>query len=194
ICPFLFQAVGGIRAFHVTGVQTCALPIWPLEVCPGRMPAIGDDGADLRTRPSSSGPRTVRGRHSRRRPSCPWSPPSGTPRNGAAGSLGGLFGLLARGHLCVAVGAGGDGDPAHHEAELTLRAGDPWQHGRRLGLRLFGGHTPGGRVSAHLLILGRGTPDDVHGTTDGAGESTCSRDFELRAPCPATDPHSCTPP
>src|SRR5690606_40345455 len=25
---FLFQAEDGIRAFHVTGVQTCALPIW----------------------------------------------------------------------------------------------------------------------------------------------------------------------
>src|SRR5690606_40347085 len=24
----LFQAEDGIRAFHVTGVQTCALPIW----------------------------------------------------------------------------------------------------------------------------------------------------------------------
>src|SRR5690606_39283615 len=28
-----FQAVGGIRDFHVTGVQTCALPIsWPIIV------------------------------------------------------------------------------------------------------------------------------------------------------------------
>src|SRR5579883_1068234 len=26
---FLFQAEDGIRDFHVTGVQTCALPIWP---------------------------------------------------------------------------------------------------------------------------------------------------------------------
>src|SRR5690606_40547529 len=26
--PFFFQAEDGIRAFHVTGVQTCALPIW----------------------------------------------------------------------------------------------------------------------------------------------------------------------
>src|SRR5690606_40418350 len=25
---FLFQAEDGIRVFHVTGVQTCALPIW----------------------------------------------------------------------------------------------------------------------------------------------------------------------
>src|SRR6266511_3814694 len=25
---FFFQAEGGIRDFHVTGVQTCALPIW----------------------------------------------------------------------------------------------------------------------------------------------------------------------
>src|SRR5690606_39798858 len=26
--PFFFQAEDGIRDFHVTGVQTCALPIW----------------------------------------------------------------------------------------------------------------------------------------------------------------------
>src|SRR5579883_399412 len=26
---FFFQAEDGIRDFHVTGVQTCALPIWP---------------------------------------------------------------------------------------------------------------------------------------------------------------------
>src|SRR5690606_40004976 len=35
---FFFQAEGGIRGFHVTGVQTCALPIWP-----------GRDGAGRRT-------------------------------------------------------------------------------------------------------------------------------------------------
>src|SRR5690606_39509743 len=27
--PFSFQAADGIRDFHVTGVQTCALPIFP---------------------------------------------------------------------------------------------------------------------------------------------------------------------
>src|SRR6266511_5525750 len=27
-CLFFFQAEDGIRDFHVTGVQTCALPIW----------------------------------------------------------------------------------------------------------------------------------------------------------------------
>src|SRR5690606_40136057 len=29
---FFFQAEDGIRDFHVTGVQTCALPIWALEL------------------------------------------------------------------------------------------------------------------------------------------------------------------
>src|SRR5690606_40417391 len=29
---FLFQAADGIRDFHVTGVQTCALPIFPVTV------------------------------------------------------------------------------------------------------------------------------------------------------------------
>src|SRR5690606_40495624 len=28
---FFFQAEDGIRDFHVTGVQTCALPIWRLQ-------------------------------------------------------------------------------------------------------------------------------------------------------------------
>src|SRR5690606_40768938 len=31
-CWFLLQAVDGIRDFHVTGVQTCALPILRIEV------------------------------------------------------------------------------------------------------------------------------------------------------------------
>src|SRR5690606_40924618 len=35
---FFFQAEDGIRDFHVTGVQTCALPI-----CPGRGVSISDD-------------------------------------------------------------------------------------------------------------------------------------------------------
>src|SRR5690606_39447304 len=30
-CSFFFQAEDGIRDFHVTGVQTCALPIYSLE-------------------------------------------------------------------------------------------------------------------------------------------------------------------
>src|SRR5690606_37547455 len=30
-CCFFFQAEDGIRDFHVTGVQTCALPIWEHE-------------------------------------------------------------------------------------------------------------------------------------------------------------------
>src|SRR5690606_40687229 len=31
-CLFFFQAEDGIRAFHVTGVQTCALPIFPSKI------------------------------------------------------------------------------------------------------------------------------------------------------------------
>src|SRR5690606_41009206 len=31
---FFFQAEDGIRDFHVTGVQTCALPIWSRPVRP----------------------------------------------------------------------------------------------------------------------------------------------------------------
>src|SRR5690606_40223304 len=32
LCMFVVQAEDGIRDFHVTGVQTCALPIW-IYVC-----------------------------------------------------------------------------------------------------------------------------------------------------------------
>src|SRR5690606_40003560 len=32
---FFFQAEDGIRDFHVTGVQTCALPLSPREIPPG---------------------------------------------------------------------------------------------------------------------------------------------------------------
>src|SRR5690606_40287912 len=37
---FFFQAEDGIRDFHVTGVQTCALPIWvtPARIRSGRAP------------------------------------------------------------------------------------------------------------------------------------------------------------
>src|SRR5207302_7312648 len=40
---FFFQAEDGIRDFHVTGVQTCALPIY-LTTCEGGM-AVTDDAA-----------------------------------------------------------------------------------------------------------------------------------------------------
>src|SRR5690606_41108506 len=41
---FFFQAEDGIRDFHVTGVQTCALPIWPTccrAISPARATASG---------------------------------------------------------------------------------------------------------------------------------------------------------
>src|SRR5690606_40347672 len=37
---FFFQAEDGIRAFHVTGVQTCALPISPSLPASGRRAAL----------------------------------------------------------------------------------------------------------------------------------------------------------
>src|SRR5690625_63413 len=39
---FFFQTEDGIRDSHVTGVQTCALPIWLLGVDPGRSIAFED--------------------------------------------------------------------------------------------------------------------------------------------------------
>src|SRR5256886_7255881 len=51
-CIFFFQAEDGIRDLTVTGVQTCALPIFAIEIEHGADLADGvrqqlDDGADL---------------------------------------------------------------------------------------------------------------------------------------------------
>src|SRR5690606_11756796 len=45
---FFFQAEDGIRDFHVTGVQTCALPIWT-----GTAPSSGTDSS-LAARPAAT--------------------------------------------------------------------------------------------------------------------------------------------
>src|SRR5690606_40835502 len=37
-CCFFFQAEDGIRDFHVTGVQTCALPIYTRVLVLGSLP------------------------------------------------------------------------------------------------------------------------------------------------------------
>src|SRR5690606_40871326 len=44
---FLFQAEDGIRAFHVTGVQTCALPISEDLPIPEGPPIVTSSGAPL---------------------------------------------------------------------------------------------------------------------------------------------------
>src|SRR5690606_40225997 len=47
---FFFQAEDGIRDFHVTGVQTCALPILPVVVSAkaGTMTSVSSPGASRR--------------------------------------------------------------------------------------------------------------------------------------------------
>src|SRR5690606_39583899 len=56
---FFFQAEDGIRDFHVTGVQTCALPI-SRSVCRHRRESL----ADLRDAPQElAGGRGLGGRH-----------------------------------------------------------------------------------------------------------------------------------
>src|SRR5690606_40985740 len=41
-----FQAEDGIRDFHVTGVQTCALPIYAPDTCPPWMLRMTREAAD----------------------------------------------------------------------------------------------------------------------------------------------------
>src|SRR5207253_6792907 len=48
---FFFQAEDGIRGGHVTGVQTCALPIWPR----GGARCRGTDGAAMTSRSGRPG-------------------------------------------------------------------------------------------------------------------------------------------
>src|SRR5690606_39599897 len=43
---FFFQAEDGIRDFHVTGVQTCALPIYPREQHDDEDPSGVEDGRE----------------------------------------------------------------------------------------------------------------------------------------------------
>src|SRR5690606_40192540 len=47
VALFFFQAEDGIRYFHVTGVQTCALPIYPGVALPDRdvLPVYRTDGS-----------------------------------------------------------------------------------------------------------------------------------------------------
>src|SRR5207302_4063830 len=49
---FFFQAEDGIRDFHVTGVQTCALPISPLQTA-------APPAAQVAAAPASTAPREV---------------------------------------------------------------------------------------------------------------------------------------
>src|SRR5690606_39350381 len=54
---FCFQAEDGIRDFHVTGVQTCALPIWPSGPCTGSTTTATETATDSSSTPLA--PRTA---------------------------------------------------------------------------------------------------------------------------------------
>src|SRR5207302_5541763 len=61
---FFFQAEDGIRDFHVTGVQTCALPIFR---SPARGPRGRADDADRARRGGAARPTAPMGRRVARR-------------------------------------------------------------------------------------------------------------------------------
>src|SRR5256885_13078654 len=51
-CSFFFQAEDGIRDYKVTGVQTCALPIFQPDHADGELLRVGTRRRRLRLRPS----------------------------------------------------------------------------------------------------------------------------------------------
>src|SRR5690606_40657118 len=52
---FFFEAEDGIRDFHVTGVQTCALPISPAPPARPLHPGLGHTGPGRRGRAGGAG-------------------------------------------------------------------------------------------------------------------------------------------
>src|SRR5690606_39722564 len=74
---FFFQAEDGIRDFHVTGVQTCALPI------SGRSPSLAESSAFEHDRARvSTGHVETRGVRARVDPNAAPGPPETGPRLG----------------------------------------------------------------------------------------------------------------
>src|SRR5690606_40028459 len=76
---FFFQAEDGIRDFHVTGVQTCALPILPGSQTrpPALLPLAGCAGHRRRTQGAVPRERAVRCPHRRPRVRLPLPPRRG---------------------------------------------------------------------------------------------------------------------
>src|SRR5690606_40018466 len=70
---FFFQAEDGIRDFHVTGVQTCALPISPTSPAPGVRPVRAPRVPGVRLEPESRVPEVRPTRRTPPRSAPPWA-------------------------------------------------------------------------------------------------------------------------
>src|SRR5690606_13569880 len=154
IFSFFFQAEDGIRDFHVTGVQTCALPIFPWT---RRLPRLRPHERDARAAGCalSAGARRAarqepppadRGVAARRHPVAPRSP---SPRGGARDDRL-LSACLLQGHPPSApvCGAGSGGVPSREHPARSSLAGV-----QRAATGPFVGH--GGSRPARV---GRGGP------------------------------------
>src|SRR5690625_6176169 len=94
---FFFQAEDGIRDGHVTGVQTCALPI--SERRTRRRPArISPDGASVRTGPAAAG-------------SAAWHATSDAAADHSLLHLGDRLGHLDAARACLGAVEGGAAAP-----------------------------------------------------------------------------------
>src|SRR6266542_5935139 len=135
---FFFQAEDGIRAATVTGVQTCALPIW-CRSPRGRPPRLPwpHRAASRPGRRSEYEPR----RSPDRSGACPGSPPAASrrcarPALSLCRTLTGLVDDLGVHHVVVGVGAGRAGTgTAGTEAARTARTARTAGR-RRVRLRL----------------------------------------------------------
>src|SRR5690606_39645115 len=105
-----FQAEDGIRDFHVTGVQTCALPIYSRRCA---------------ARPTGTGVQ-----QESRRPSSPWKPRLSRAESHSAiregWSTGGALDALFAARCLLWTGPGGEGFPPcsrseEHTSELQSR-------------------------------------------------------------------------
>src|SRR5690606_40964906 len=104
---FFFQAEDGIRDFHVTGVQTCALPILPPAGTGPRPQSVGPGAR--RARPGAAARRHRHGLPPPARRAPATSPPPGLPPAGPPPEIG----ERRVGEECRARGA-----PPHSKTQL----------------------------------------------------------------------------
>src|SRR5690606_8430601 len=199
---FFFQAEDGIRDFHVTGVQTCALPISrgrtrhrragsPAKASP--WPSVGRSCL----RSSSATLSSLVAGSRRARPWCPAGPRRGRSRSGRTGWCGGagfVAAMRRRVASCLNVPSGER--PVFRAVRYTDAPGhfsrnlDHTAPGCRLWRAGISFH-PGGTVARNTMQ----ERDMIDGITSGdpGNDSASNRDSSSTLPDPADEPDTATP-